>query len=128
VVGVAENDLHAFCDSAADRTFSGAHHSDQCYRTRQVPHEYRITRVALWLPEGTCTGIANSARNILWLRGVRMRSSMARSEGMGWGSWLLILVVVLIVGSGIALTIYGGTVTPQQHQVEQVLSNDRFPR
>lgn len=57
-----------------------------------------------------------------------MRNSMARSEGMGWGTWLLILVVVLIVGSGIALTIYGGTVSPKQHEVEQVLSNDRFPR
>jgi hypothetical protein len=53
---------------------------------------------------------------------------MARSEGMGWLSWLLILVVVLIVVSGIALTIYGGTVSPKQHEVEQVLSNDRFPR
>ena len=57
-----------------------------------------------------------------------MRSSMARSEGMGWGVWLLILVGVLVVAGVIALTVYGGTVTPQQHEVEQVLSNDRFPR
>ena len=57
-----------------------------------------------------------------------MRSSMSRSEGMGWGVWLLILLAVLIVVGVVAATIYGGTVSPQQHQVEQVLPNDRFPR
>lgn len=57
-----------------------------------------------------------------------MRSGMSRSEGMGWGVWLLILIGVLLVTGFVALTIYGGTVSPQQHQVEQVLSNDNFPR
>jgi len=56
-----------------------------------------------------------------------MRSSMSRSEGMGWGTWLLILIAVVLVAGFIALTIYGGTVSPQQHQVEQVVPNDRFP-
>ena len=55
-----------------------------------------------------------------------MRSSLARSDGMGWGGWLLILLGVAVVAGFIALTIYGGTVSPQQHEVEQVLSNDRF--
>lgn len=57
-----------------------------------------------------------------------MRSGMARSEGMGWAAWLAILIAVLVVAGFIALTIYGGTVTPQQHQTEQVLPNDRFPK
>jgi len=56
-----------------------------------------------------------------------MRGSMARSEGIGWGVWLLILVGIVLVAGFVALTIYGGTVSPQQQQVEQVLSNDRFP-
>ncbi|HUO98381.1 MAG TPA: hypothetical protein VMU01_06915 [Rhizomicrobium sp.] len=53
---------------------------------------------------------------------------MSRSEGLGWGTWLAILVGVVVVAGGIALTIYGSTVTPQQHEMEQVLSNDRFPK
>jgi hypothetical protein len=55
-----------------------------------------------------------------------MRSTMARTDGMGWGMWLGIVVAVLVVASMIGLTIYGGTVRPVQHQVEQVLPNDRF--
>jgi len=57
-----------------------------------------------------------------------MRSGMSRSEGLGWGTWLAILVGVVVVAGGIALMIYGSTVTPQQHEMEQVLSNDRFPK
>jgi hypothetical protein len=56
-----------------------------------------------------------------------MRSSMARSDGMGWGLWLGVIVAVLVVAAAIGLTIYGGTVRPVQHQVERVLPNDRFP-
>jgi hypothetical protein len=52
---------------------------------------------------------------------------MGRSDGLGWGVWLLILVGVLILAGMIALTVYGGTVSPVQHEVEQVLPNDRFP-
>lgn len=52
---------------------------------------------------------------------------VGRTEGLGWWVWLLILVVLLIVAGAIALTVYGGTVTIQQHDVEQVISNDRFP-
>ena len=55
-----------------------------------------------------------------------MRSSLARSDGMGWGAWQLVLLGVVVVAGFIALTIYGETVGPQQHEVEQVLSNDRF--
>jgi Tfp pilus assembly protein PilV len=47
---------------------------------------------------------------------------------MGLVAWLLILVAVLVLAGLIAMTIYGGTVSPQQHQVEQVLPNDQFPR
>ncbi len=57
-----------------------------------------------------------------------MRSSMSRSEGLGWLSWLLILVGVLVLAGLIAVTIYGGTVSPRQHQVEQVVPNDQFAR
>ncbi len=57
-----------------------------------------------------------------------MRSGISRTDGMGWGVWLLILIGVVVVAAMIGLTIYGGTVSPQQHQVEQVLPNDRFPR
>ena len=53
--------------------------------------------------------------------------SMGRSEGLGWGAWLLILVAVLVLAGMIAATVYGGTVRPQQHEVEQVIPNDRFP-
>lgn len=56
-----------------------------------------------------------------------MRSTMSRSEGMGWGTWLLIVIAIVIVVAVVALSIYGGTVSPQQHQVEQVIPNDRFP-
>lgn len=54
--------------------------------------------------------------------------SMGRSEGLGWGGWLLILIGVLILGGAIALAVYGSFVRPAQQEVEQVLSNDRFPR
>ncbi len=53
--------------------------------------------------------------------------SMGRSDGLGWGAWLLILVGVLLLAGVVALTVYGGTVHPVRHEVEQVLSNDRFP-
>lgn len=53
--------------------------------------------------------------------------TMGRSDGLSGGVWLLILVAVVILAGAIALTVYGGKVTPQQHEVEQVLPNDRFP-
>ncbi len=52
--------------------------------------------------------------------------SIARSEGMGWGGWLAICAGVLLIAAAVGLTIYGGTVRPHQHQVEQVLPNDHF--
>ena len=52
---------------------------------------------------------------------------MGRSDGLGWGTWLLILVAVLILAGATALAVYGSSVSPVQHEVEQVLSNDRFP-
>ncbi|GAA0578468.1 hypothetical protein GCM10008942_29180 [Rhizomicrobium electricum] len=52
---------------------------------------------------------------------------MGRSEGLGVGAWLLILVGILVLAGAVALTVYGGSVRPQQHEVEQVISNDRFP-
>jgi hypothetical protein len=52
---------------------------------------------------------------------------MGRSEGLGIGAWLLILIAILILAGAVALIVYGGSVRPQQQEVEQVLSNDRFP-
>jgi hypothetical protein len=40
----------------------------------------------------------------------------------------LILIAVLILAGAIALAVYGSFVRPAQQEVEQVLSNDRFPR
>jgi hypothetical protein len=53
--------------------------------------------------------------------------SMGRSDGLGFGVWLAILVAVLVVGGSIALAVYGSAVKPVQHEVEQVVPNDRFP-
>jgi hypothetical protein len=52
---------------------------------------------------------------------------MGRSEGLGAGGWLLILIGVLVLAGAVALSVYGGSVRPQQHEFEQVISNDRFP-
>jgi hypothetical protein len=52
---------------------------------------------------------------------------MGRSEGLGVGAWLLIVVGILILAGAVALAVYGGSIRPQQHEVEQVISNDRFP-
>jgi Sec-independent protein translocase protein TatA len=52
---------------------------------------------------------------------------MGRSDGLGVGAWLLILVGILVLAGAVALTVYGGSVRPAQHEVEQVISNDRFP-
>jgi Sec-independent protein translocase protein TatA len=52
---------------------------------------------------------------------------MGQSDGLGWGTWLLILVAVLILIGAITLAVFGSSVRPAQHEVEQVLSNDRFP-
>jgi len=52
---------------------------------------------------------------------------MARSESGGWGGRIAIGIGVLLILAAIGLAIYGGTVHPHQHAVEQVLSNDRFP-
>lgn len=52
---------------------------------------------------------------------------MGRSEGLGIGAWLLILVGILVLAGAVALAIYGGSVRPQQQEFEQVISNDRFP-
>ena len=53
--------------------------------------------------------------------------SMGRSEGLGWGAWVLILIGILILLGAVAATVYGGSIHPAQHEVEQVVPNDRFP-
>lgn len=53
--------------------------------------------------------------------------SMGRSDGLGVGAWILILIGILLLIGAVAAAIYGGTVRPQQQEVQQVLSNDRFP-
>lgn len=53
--------------------------------------------------------------------------NMGRSEGMGWGGWVAAIVGLVVILGAAALAVYGGTVRPQQHQVQQVLPNDRFP-
>jgi len=45
---------------------------------------------------------------------------------MAW-KLLLAFVVVSIVGAG-ALAFYGASVGPEQHSIEQVLPDDRFPK
>ena len=52
---------------------------------------------------------------------------MARSEGGSWGGSIAIGIGALLLLAAIGLTIYGGTVRPPQHAIEQVLPNDRFP-
>jgi hypothetical protein len=51
---------------------------------------------------------------------------MARSEGMSWGGRVAIGIGVLLVLAAVGLTIYGGSVHPRQHEIQQVLSNDSF--
>jgi len=53
--------------------------------------------------------------------------SLGRSDGLGLGTWLLILVAVLILAGATVLAVYGSSIRPVQHEVEQVVSNDRFP-
>ena len=53
--------------------------------------------------------------------------SIARSEGTGWGGWLAVGAGVLVILAMTGLVIYGGSVHPHRHAVEQVLPNDRFP-
>lgn len=53
--------------------------------------------------------------------------SMGRSDGLGIGAWLLILIGIFVLAGAVALSVYGGSVRPEQHEVQQVLSNDRFP-
>jgi CHASE1-domain containing sensor protein len=49
------------------------------------------------------------------------------TEVMGWGSWVAIVVAVVVLLSAIGLTVYGGRVTPVQHPVELIIPNDRLP-
>jgi len=51
---------------------------------------------------------------------------MARSQGLGLGAWTAIGALVLVVLAAAGLAVYGGMVRPAQHQIVQVLSNDRF--
>ena len=52
---------------------------------------------------------------------------IGRSDRLGAGAWLLILIGALILVAAVALTVYGSSVRPAQHEVEQVVANDRFP-
>ena len=54
--------------------------------------------------------------------------SLARSEGISWGGGIAIGAGVLVILAAIGLAIYGGTLQPVQHSVEQVIPNDRFSR
>jgi hypothetical protein len=55
-----------------------------------------------------------------------MRSRI-QSDGLSFGHWLVILAGVVVVVGGTTLAIYGSKVRPAQHNVEQVVPNDRFP-
>jgi hypothetical protein len=57
---------------------------------------------------------------------MRARRNLGQ-EGMGWGAWLGIIVVGLIVMSAVGLEIYGGRVQPPQRHYEQVVPDDRLP-
>lgn len=46
---------------------------------------------------------------------------------MGWGSWVAIGATAIVLLGAISLTVYGGRATPIQHEVEQIIPNDRLP-
>ena len=48
-------------------------------------------------------------------------------EGMGWGTWLGIVVAVVIVAGVIGLGVYGGRVHPPTRHIEQVVPDDHLP-
>jgi hypothetical protein len=49
------------------------------------------------------------------------------TETMSWGLRIAIGVGVLVLLGAVGLSIYGGRVHPLQHQVEQIVPNDRLP-
>jgi hypothetical protein len=50
------------------------------------------------------------------------------NEGMGLGAWLGIAAVALVILGAVGLTVYGGSVKPAQHPIEQVVPDDHLPR
>jgi hypothetical protein len=48
-------------------------------------------------------------------------------EGMGWGTWLGIVVAVVIVVGVVGLGVYGGRVHPPTWHIEQVVPDDHLP-
>jgi hypothetical protein len=46
---------------------------------------------------------------------------------MGWGSWLAMIAVLLVILTMVGLAIYGGRVQPPVHQIEQVVPDDHLP-
>jgi len=59
---------------------------------------------------------------------MRHRSLSRNPEGFGWGVWIGLGILVLVILGAAALVIYGGRVSPPHHSVDQVLSNDQFPK
>ena len=57
---------------------------------------------------------------------MRSRSLSRNSEGLGWGMWLgLGILLLVILGAG-ALVIYAGRIAPPpQHNIDQVLSYEQ---
>jgi len=53
--------------------------------------------------------------------------SYGRSSSAAWGVWLTGAIVAVVLAGAAGLAVYGGRIQPQQHEVEQVLSNEMFP-
>jgi len=46
---------------------------------------------------------------------------------MGWGSWLAIVAMVLVILTMVGLAIYGGRVEPPFRHIEQVVPDEHLP-
>jgi hypothetical protein len=50
----------------------------------------------------------------------------ANMETANWGTRIAAAAGAVLILALIGLAVYGGTVTPRQHEVEVVFPNDRF--
>jgi hypothetical protein len=66
-----------------------------------------------------------SATNFFQPSLMRSRSLSRNTDGLGWGLWLgLGILLLVILGAG-ALVIYAGRIQPpSQHSIDQVLTHD----
>ncbi len=58
--------------------------------------------------------------------GMRSGQTLGR-DGVGWASWLAIIVAVLVVLGAVGLAIYGGRAEPPVRHIEQVVPDASLP-